>query len=83
MRCEFCGSRAVAWLHPAGSREWRACAKCHVAIEADDREALLDRANLIPVPRTLPDRYAPHFRQRARQLHDEFWERRSGAARPA
>jgi hypothetical protein len=31
---------------------------------------------LIPVPRTLPDRYAPRFRERARQLHVDFWESR-------
>ena len=55
----------------------------HAAIEADDREALLDRASLIPVPRTVPDRYAPQFLERARRLHLEFWETRSGPPRPA
>lgn len=54
-----------------------------MTIEADDREALLDRSNLIPIPRTLPERYAPHFRHRARQLHEEFWQQREGPARPA
>jgi hypothetical protein len=58
-----------------GSR--RACDDCRDAIESDDREALLNRAVLIPVPRTLPDRYAPRFRERAKQLHLEFWEQRA------
>jgi hypothetical protein len=79
-RCDFCGSRIVRWVYP-GQRDWHACAKCHTAIEADDREALLDRASLIPVPRTLPDRYAPKFLERARRLHDDFWETRAGPAR--
>jgi hypothetical protein len=56
---------------------------CHAAIEADDREALLDSASLIPVPRTVPERFAPKFLERARRLHVEFWESRSGPARPA
>ena len=82
MRCDFCGSRSVKWVYPA-ERDWHACSKCHVAIEADDREALLDRANLIPVPRTLPDRYAPRYLEQARRLHSDFWQTRSGPARPA
>jgi hypothetical protein len=76
-RCDFCGSRMVRWSYPA-EREWLACEKCHRAIAADDREALLDRATLIPVPRTLPERYAPKYLERARRLHHEFWETRSG-----
>jgi hypothetical protein len=55
----------------------------HTAIEADDREALLDRASQIPVPRTLPERYAGKFLERARRLHVEFWETRAGPPRPA
>jgi hypothetical protein len=72
----------VKWRYPA-ERDWLACPKCHAAIEADDREALLDRASLIPVPRTLPDRYAPNILERARRLHIEFWETRAGPAQPA
>jgi hypothetical protein len=56
-RCDFCGSRVVKWVYPA-DRDWLACEKCHAAIQADDREALLDRASQIPVPRPLPERYA-------------------------
>jgi hypothetical protein len=81
-RCDFCGSRMVRWIHPA-EREWAACDRCHAAIAADDREALLDRASLIPVPRTLPDRYAPKFLEHARRLHVEFWETRAGPPRPS
>jgi hypothetical protein len=80
-RCDFCGSRAVRWVYPAG-RDWIACGKCHAAILADDREALLDRASLIPVPRTVSDRYARHYLDRARRLHEEFWEARAGPPRP-
>jgi hypothetical protein len=80
-QCDFCGSRIVRWVYPA-ERDWLACEKCHTAIEADDREALLDRASQIPVPRTLSDRYARKFLERARRLHFEFWETRSGSPRP-
>jgi hypothetical protein len=72
----------VKWVHPA-DRDWLACKKCHAAILADDREALLDRASLLPVPRTVPERYAPKFLERARRLHLEFWETRAGPPRPA
>jgi hypothetical protein len=81
-RCEFCGSRIVKWIYPA-ERDWLACEKCYGLIEADNREALLDRASQIPVPRTLPERYTDKFLERARRLHLEFWETRSGPPRPA
>jgi hypothetical protein len=81
-RCDFCGSQVVRWVYPA-EREWWSCDKCHAAIEADDREALLDRASLIPVPRTVKERYARHYLERARGLHEQFWETRAGPPRPA
>jgi hypothetical protein len=34
-------------------------------------------------PRTLPERYADKFLERARRLHYEFWDTRWGPARPA
>ena len=40
----------------------------------------LGRVMLAPVPRTLPDRYAPRFRERARNLHEQFWSERPGPA---
>jgi hypothetical protein len=49
--------------------------------EADDREGLLERTLLIPVPRTVSNRYAPRLREQAKRLHLEFWEARSGGAR--
>jgi hypothetical protein len=70
------------WRYPTQARDWAACEKCRKAIEADDRQALLERALLMPLPRTVPDRYAPQFREQARTLHDEFWTSRSGRARP-
>ena len=82
MCCDFCGSLMPRWRYPA-EREWLACEKCHAAIQRDDREALLDRVSLIPVPRTLPDRYAPKTLERARRLHCEFWETRTGPPSPA
>jgi hypothetical protein len=72
----------VRWTHPA-ERDGLACEKCHAAIEADDREALLARVSLMPVPATLSERYAPRFLENARRRHEEFWETRSGPARPA
>jgi hypothetical protein len=81
-RCDFCGGRAVKWVYPA-QRDWLACSKCHAAIQADDRAALLDRVALIPVPQTVPERYARQYLDRARRLHEEFWETRAGPPRPA
>jgi hypothetical protein len=82
-RCEFCGSRIVKWIYPTTQGDWESCDKCHAVIEADDREALLDRASQIPVPRTLSERYADKFLERARRLHVEFWGTRSGPPRRA
>jgi hypothetical protein len=70
------------WRYPARERHWTACEKCRAAIEADDREALLERSLLMPVPRTVPDRYAARFREQARELHEEFWLSRAGAGEP-
>jgi hypothetical protein len=70
------------WSYPIESGARNACDDCRQAIEADDREALLNRALLIPIPRTLSDRYAPRFREAAKRLHAKFWELRDGAARP-
>jgi hypothetical protein len=78
VRCEFCGSVRPRWSYPIHGGTRKACDECRTVIERDDREALLDRAVLIPVPRTLPDRYAPRFRRRARELHEEFWQQRAG-----
>ena len=78
--CDFCHSPRVRWRYPAASRSWLACDKCHGAIQADDAEALLDRVMLAPVLRSLPDRYAPRFRNQARELHEQFWSTRPGPA---
>ena len=67
----------VKWVYPA-ERDWHGCERCHAAIQTDDRAALLDRASLIPVPRTVPERYARQYLDRARRLHQEFWESRAG-----
>jgi hypothetical protein len=82
VRCDFCGSPTARWSFPARDRRWAACEKCRAAVEADDREALLERSLLMPVPRTVPDRYAPRFREQARALHEEFWTSRAGAGEP-
>jgi hypothetical protein len=81
-RCDFCRNQLAQWRYPADSCDWHACANCHEAIEADDRETLLDRVIGAPVPRTLPDRFAPHFRERARELHERFWATSRGPAEP-
>jgi hypothetical protein len=70
------------WRYPARDRDWAACEKCRAAIESDDRQTLLERALLMPVPRTVPDRYAPRFREQARELHEDFWVSRAGAGEP-
>jgi hypothetical protein len=71
--CDFCSSPRERWRYRTADRDWRVCERCHDAIQRDDREALLDRVVQAPVPRTVPDRYAPRFRQQARRLHEEFW----------
>jgi len=73
----------VRWRYSAGGRDWLACPKCHDAIQRDDREELLDRVLMQPVPRTVPERYAPRYRQHARKLHEEFWQTREGPPAPA
>jgi hypothetical protein len=70
------------WRYQARGRDWRACERCHQAIEADDREALLERVLLQPVPRTVPDRFAPRFHEQATRVHEEFWLTREGAPAP-
>jgi hypothetical protein len=80
VRCEFCGGLRPRWSYPIEGGSRNACDECRQAIEADDREALLQRSLLIPIPRTLPDRYAPRFREQAKRLHVEFWELRDGPA---
>jgi hypothetical protein len=79
MRCDFCGSPTAAWRYRSRERDWLACEKCRTPIEADDRQALLERVLLMPVPRTVPDRYADRFREQAKRLHEEFWLTRRGA----
>jgi hypothetical protein len=81
MQCHFCGSLRPRWTYPIREGTRNACDDCRQAIEAEDREGLLNRGLLIPVPRTLPDRYAPRFREQAKRLHVEFWEQRNGPAR--
>jgi len=82
VRCDFCGSLRPRWSYPINGGARKACDGCRHAIETDDRETLLKRALLIPVPRTLSDRYAPRFREQAMRLHAEFWQLRNGAAAP-
>ncbi len=82
MRCDFCGSRMVNWRYPAQGRDWLACPKCRAAIEADDRKRLLERVEMKPIPQALDDRFADKFRERAKRLHEDFWETRSGPAEP-
>ena len=82
VRCDFCGSLRPRWSYPIQGGTRKACDECRTAIEAEDRETLLNRALLIPLPRTVADRYAPRFRAAAKRLHLEFWEQRSGGATP-
>lgn len=82
MPCDFCRSPLQRWRYPATGQDWLACDKCHTAIQGDDREALLERVLLAPVPRTVRDRYAPRYQQRARELHETFWSAGVGAAEP-
>jgi anti-anti-sigma factor len=77
--CDFCRSPRFRWRYPGASRGWLACDRCHAAIQAEDREALLGRVVLALVPRSLSDRYAPR-RNQARELHEQFWSTRSGPA---
>ena len=80
--CDLCGSPMARWRYRAREREWQACERCHQAIEADDREALLERVRRKPVPRTVSDRHAERFQAEGERQHREFWRTRSGAAEP-
>ena len=83
--CDFCSNPFPAWRHRLageGGRDRLACERCHAAILAGDHERLLGRVVGAPVPRTLPDRYAPIWRERARKLAEEFWDAREGGATP-
>jgi hypothetical protein len=53
VRCNFCGSVRPRWSYPIKGGSQNACDGCRQAIEPDDREALLERALLIPIPRTV------------------------------
>ena len=73
----------VRWRYTAGDRDWLACEKCRAVIEAHDRQGLLERVLLKPLPQTVSERYAPRHEQKARELHEQFWETREGPPRPA
>jgi hypothetical protein len=47
--CEFCGSLRPRWSYPIRGGSRSASDACREGIERDDREALLDRAVLIPI----------------------------------
>jgi hypothetical protein len=79
MTCDFCRSHRVQWRYPTADRDWLACDRCQEAIARDDREVLLERVLFAPLPRTLPERYEPRARGRARELHERSWEARAGA----
>ena len=78
MPCDFCRSPRTKWRYPGAGREWLTCERCHEAIARDDRQALLERVLFAPLPRSVSDRYAPLIRNRARELHESFWETRAG-----
>ncbi len=82
VRRDFCGSLRPHWTYPVrGGKSRAACDECRTAIEAGNREALLERALLMPLPRTVAERYASRFHAEAKRLHLEFWQRRDGRAR--
>jgi hypothetical protein len=82
VQCDFCGSLRPRWAYPIqDGHERHACDKCREAIEGDAREALLERSLLIPLPRTVAERYASRFQAEAKRLHAEFWQMRAGPAR--
>jgi uncharacterized protein len=80
VRCDFCRNPLARWRYPGGEHGWQACERCHQAIEAEDRETLLDRVMAQPVPRTVPDRYAARFQDQAK--HERFWSSRRSRAEP-
>jgi hypothetical protein len=82
VRCDFCRNPLARWRYSADEQSWQACERCHQAIEADDRETLLDRVMAQPVPRTVPDRYAARFQAQAKHLHEGFWLSERGPAEP-
>lgn len=54
--------------------DWAACTACRDLIEADEREALLDRAmETSPIVLLVPPEERPQIRFALLQLHDEFF----------
>ena len=94
--CDFCSSPTVTWRYPAVTfsvegitsvSDWAACDSCHVLIETNDRDGLLDRSvNLFPGLNEVPadDRGGAAVRLRGMiaPLHDGFRASRQGAAVP-
>jgi hypothetical protein len=81
VRCDFCGSATARWHYSASDgHSWRACQTCHRTIEADDREALVERVVLSNRRIKLPGRPAWRSRRRSRALQEDFWLKRIGTA---
>ena len=94
--CDFCSSPTITWRYPTVTfsvedvtsvSDWAACATCHVLIETDDQDGLLDRSvNTLPGLNEFPadDRGAAkaHLRAVIAPLHDGFRASRQGAAVP-
>jgi hypothetical protein len=70
--CDFCGSPIARWRYPTRDRDWQACERCHKAIEANEREALLERVRRKPVPRTVSDRHTERFQLAAERKLEAF-----------
>jgi hypothetical protein len=81
VRCDFCGSATARWHYSVTEgHDWRACQACHKTIEADDREALVERVVLSNRRIKWPVRSSRRSRRRGRALHEDFWLKRAGTA---
>lgn len=95
--CDFCAATPVAFAYPCGlvliaselgthatSDPWSACLECHALIEADDRDALVQRAlsNFLVEAGEQPAPAVEAITAMLAATQRSFFDARLGAARP-
>lgn len=97
-KCDFCNEPSVKWDYPAktfalfvpklnvvwGSNEgWAACHICHSLIERGDRHGLTTHA-IAKLDVLMGDpEYDKAMTEALHEMHRQFFEHRTGPARPA
>lgn len=93
-KCDFCSEPNPGWCYPAQTfqgptigkdlyvsvAEWGACDTCHDLIEANDREALVDRFLVRWEAKNGQRPDHDDLRALVLALHGQFWDNRTGPA---